>query len=834
MIKKEANEVFRQWVENPYLCYNSLFLNLPWEATRNVGIYIPLLHKLSKEGFKNADNPTRILQTFFKKHTDIKEPEEQLDLLFRMVQYIERQVLLFDCIEDSAFTQFRKPTLDAVLGQPVQDNWLRHLQNVSIRLVFTAHPTQFYSREAQFVMRELREALRQNNTDSIDTLLQQLALTPFVNREKPSPQDEADNILYYLRYVYYEAFGQLYFSIGRKLNQLPDFNPQLLQLGFWPGGDRDGNPFVTASVTRHVARTLRFTILNCHYEALKKMSRKLTFRTVQADLKSLMQKLRKEVLESGSSLCSRDLLPGLYAIRKELIDSYKSLYLDELDDLIGRVHLFGTHFASLDIRQDSSAHREVMADIVQQVFGLDYLNLSDEEACEVLERDFPVLNPVTFNNPITRDTLENILQIRQIQKENGEIGLHRYIVSNTERLSDILCLPTLFRCCGYTPDEMKMDWVPLFETMKGMAASSGIMEKLYSNEVYKAHLNQRQGRQTIMLGFSDGTKDGGYLKANWEIHKTKINLTSVSRTYGVKVTFFDGRGGPPARGGGKTHRFYAAQGEDIPNDSIQLTIQGQTITSIFGTGSQTKYTLEQLLTAGNPELRRKNKLSEEQAELMEQLAEISFDRYSRLKEHPLFVSYMEEMTTLNYYGETNIGSRPTRRNKDAQLKLQDLRAIPFVGAWSLIRQNVPGYFGLGSALNQFADSFDSIKQLYRDSAFFRSLMQNCVVSLKKTYFPLTAHLKDDAKYGEFWQVLREEYLLTKKWVLELTGEEELMDNEPLSRRSVSMREHIILPLLTIQEYALQKIRENPEDCEVYKKLVVRCMFGNINASRNSA
>jgi len=827
-------EIFRQWVQNPYLCYNSLFLNLPWEATRNAGMYIPLLHKLSKEGFKKAENPTRILQSFFQKHTDIRKESDQMDLLFRIVQYIERQVLLFDCIEDSAFNQFKKPTVDTVVGNPVEDYWLEHLTSVSIRLVFTAHPTQFYSREAQFIMRELRDALRRKDADTIDVLLQQLALTPFVNREKPSPREEADNILYYLRYVYYDAFGQLYFRIGRKLNLLPDFNPNLLQLGFWPGGDRDGNPYVTAEVTRNVAQTLRVTILNCHYEALRKLSRKLTFRTVQPDLKQLLKLLKQEALGAGTGLTAEDLLPHLYAIRKTIIDSYKSLYLDELDDFIGRVHLFGTHFASLDIRQDASVHREVMADIVQHVFGVAYADLSEAEACEVLQRDYPVLNPPDFSNSLTRDTLETINQIRHIQAENGEKGLHRYIVSNTERTSDILCLPALFKCCGYLPEQMKMDWVPLFETMKGMAQSSGVMEQLYSNPDYRNHLKRRGERQTIMLGFSDGTKDGGYLKANWEIYKTKTALSAVSRNSGIAVTFFDGRGGPPARGGGKTHRFYAAQGEEIPNDAIQLTIQGQTITSIFGTGSQTTYTLEQLLTAGNPVLRKKNKLNASQLALLDQLANLSFSKYKELKAHPLFVPYLEEMTTLNYYGETNIGSRPTRRKKSSALMLEDLRAIPFVGAWSLVRQNVPGYYGLGTALNQYAHSFEEVKQLYAESAFFRSLIQNSVVSLKKTYFPLTAHLKEDKKYGAFWQLLREEYLLAKKWVLELTGEQELMDNEPLSRRSVSMREQIVLPLLTIQEFALQKIRENPNDCDIYRKLVVRCMFGNINASRNSA
>jgi phosphoenolpyruvate carboxylase len=192
------------------------------------------------------------------------------------------------------------------------------------------------------------------------------------------------------------------------------------------------------------------------------------------------------------------------------------------------------------------------------------------------------------------------------------------------------------------------------------------------------------------------------------------------------------------------------------------------------------------------------------------------------------------MTTLKYYGATNIGSRPTKRNQDAKLQLKDLRAIPFVGSWSLARQNVPGYYGLGTALNAFADQFHVVEDLYENSAFFRSLILNSIMSMKKSYFPLTSYMKNDKKYGEFWKELRKEYELTKKLVLQLTKQKELMENEELARKSISMRENIILPLLSIQQYALQKIQENDPNKNTYEKMVIRALFGNINASRNSA
>jgi phosphoenolpyruvate carboxylase len=228
-----------------------------------------------------------------------------------------------------------------------------------------------------------------------------------------------------------------------------------------------------------------------------------------------------------------------------------------------------------------------------------------------------------------------------------------------------------------------------------------MMETLYQNETYQAHLKRRGNEQHIMLGFSDGTKDGGYLKANWEIYNTKERLTALSRQHDVKVIFFDGRGGPPARGGGKTHQFYAAQGPEIENKNIHLTIQGQTITSVFGTHEQATYNFEQLLLSGVKSLQSKS-FDPKRKALMDELAAVSYQKYLSLKNHPLFTAYIEEMTPLKQYGATNIGSRPVKRKENTKLELKDLRAIPFVGAWSMVRQNIPGYYGLGTALDNLS------------------------------------------------------------------------------------------------------------------------------------
>lgn len=353
-------------------------------------------------------------------------------------------------------------------------------------------------------------------------------------------------------------------------------------------------------------------------------------------------------------------------------------------------------------------------------------------------------------------------------------------------------------------------------------------------------------KQTVMLGFSDGTKDGGYFMANWSIYKAKESLSSISSKYGIKIAFFDGRGGPPARGGGNTHQFYASLGESIQSDDIQLTIQGQTISSNFGTLDSSQYNLEQLLSSGISNqvfYDRSKNLNKTDRETLQLLADISYNSYQEFKSHPLFVPYLEEMSTLNYYAKTNIGSRPSKRGNSNKLVFSDLRAIPFVGSWSQSKQNVPGFYGVGSALNFFKinGDFEKVLNLYKNSPFFRTLIANSMMSLTKSFFKLTYYMKDDSKFGEFWNIIYKEYNLTKKLILDLTGFKKLMEDQPVGRKSIKLRESIVQPLLTIQQYSLMMIDKEKKSKDidqkklvVYEKLVTRSLFGNINASRNSA
>ena len=848
MINEARLEKFRQVVENKFQIYNSLFMSLPYDKMTNIGMLLPFLYEESRDGYEEGKSPEEIVEEFFKKHTEVTTEEQKQELLFKIIQYIERQVVLFDSIEDAAFQQLHSEsdagTVMQLHERALQEHKLgkvrEKLEDFAVKVVFTAHPTQFYPNAVQRILHDLRSAILKDDITEIDLLLQQLGKTPFVNKERPTPLDEALSIIFYLRYVYYDTIGELYKKLKQSFGS-EDFeiHQDVFQLGFWPGGDRDGNPFVTADVTLKVANELRNSILKNYYNHLKDLRRRLSFRGVSEVLEKLSNELYNNIFKNENSISSETILKYLSEVEDILKTQHNGLFTNILVDYRDRVKIFGTHFATLDIRQDSRIHQKVIDELVTKYSNQNVAELTNSEKVNILISENVVANPNDFEDEIIKETLKSVINVKEIQAKNGERGMHRYIISNSDTVEDVMNVFALFKVCGYQDEDINIDIVPLFETMEGLANAEKVMKDLYNDEVYQKHLAKRKREQTIMLGFSDGTKDGGYLKANWEIYATKERLSKVSEENDVKVIFFDGRGGPPARGGGKTHQFYASQGKTIANNKIELTIQGQTITSVFGNKDQAKYNFEQLLTAGieNEVFKNHKKdLTEKERTLIEELAELSYVKYVDLKENPLFIPYLQEISTLQYYGKTNIGSRPSKRGAGNELKFEDLRAIPFVGSWSQLKQNVPGFFGFGTAIKKLKDEgrIEEVKDLFRNSDFFKTLVLNSMMAMNKSYFPLTYYMKNHPKFGAFWQILFNEYNLSKEMMFEITGFKTLMEEEPVGRKSVKIREKIVLPLLSIQQYALMKLQKNEGDRDVLEKLVTRSLFGNINASRNSA
>ena len=861
MRKLTKKERFNDKVLSKYQVYNSIFSTLPYESIANTGVMLPLFEKICIEGYENNNNPSEIVENFFESYLKDSNEKEKITLLFRFIQYIERQVVLFDAVEDASFSQINN--LDGVgtlrgLKEEVESKnkkseLKKYLSKFKVRPVLTAHPTQFYPGSVLGIITDLTKAVKKNDLALIKILLSQLGKTPFFKNKKPSPYDEAVSLTWYLENVFYNSISNIYKYIKSNIFDGEDFENDIINLGFWPGGDRDGNPFVTTEITLNTANKLRSDVIKNYYRDIKKLRRRLTFKNVENIVSDIENRLYKSIFNDQKTpkISLEELKKKLYQIKEILITEHKSLFIDELDDLINKVNIFGYHFASLDIRQDSRIHSKVFESVFKisqsylgKIFPDNYLDLSEEEKVKVLSNikgDIPL---DLFKDEQTVSTLGSIRAMKTIQNINGEKGANRYIISNNQNALNILEVFSMFRLSGW--EFPSVDIIPLFETVSDLTVAAKVMDSVYSNEVYRNHLTTRVNKQTIMLGFSDGTKDGGYLMANWSILKAKEALTSVSRKFGIKVLFFDGRGGPPARGGGNTHQFYASLGSFVESDEIQLTIQGQTISSNFGTTQSCQYNLEQLLSSGiqNRILSNSGETSnKEDKSILENLAVISYKAYTDFKNHPKFLPYLEHMSTIKYYAKTNIGSRPSRRGKaNAEFDFSALRAIPFVGSWSQLKQNVPGFFGVGTALKFYSDEkkFDELKKLYNRSPFFRTLISNSMMSLTKSFFKLTSYMKEDLEFGEFWTIIYEEYKLSKKMILRLSGFKELMENEPANKASIQTREKIVLPLITIQQYALRKIKDiergevPKKDLDVYEKMVTRSLFGNINASRNSA
>ncbi|MFV8340396.1 phosphoenolpyruvate carboxylase [Flavobacterium sp. LB3P21] len=854
-------ERFNQDVLSKYNIYNSVFITLPFQSIDNTGALLPLFTDICDTGFKKQETPKEIVDFFAERYLHNASESEKIDIMFRFIQYIERQIVLFDAIEDAAF-----PVVNNMEGRgslrdikeksdakDKEDELVDFLEDFNVRTVLTAHPTQFYPGAVLGIINDLTEAIRKNNLLDIKQLLAQLGKTPFIQNEKPNPFDEAVSLIWYLENVFYHTSGEMVHYLQKNIFNGNSIKNPLIKLGFWPGGDRDGNPFVTTEITLKVAERLRTSILKCYYIEMRYLKRKLTFSGVDTLVTELEQKLYRSVFYSKGEIfiTLEEFKSQLSKIKQIVIDQHQSLYLDELDALLIKVNLFGFHFASLDIRQNSKIHDAVFNDVVEfylktnpDVFPKNYFELKEEDKLKVLSNVSGNLDAAVFPNEMTRLTIESIQAIKIIQENNGEFGANRYIISNNESALNVMETFALFRLSNW--ENPPVDIIPLFESVDDLQNAHEIMEKLYTNPTYAAHLASRNNKQTIMLGFSDGTKDGGYLMANWSIYKAKEELTAISRKYGVKAIFFDGRGGPPARGGGKTHKFYASLGPNIENNEIQVTVQGQTISSNFGTLDSCRYNLENLLSAGVTNQvfsKGQNELTLDEKNILDQLAGFGYEKYLSFKNHPKFIPYLEQMSTLKYYAKTNIGSRPSKRSKSEHLDFADLRAIPFVGSWSQLKQNVPGFFGVGTALKHFEDTnqWSKVQDLYDNSLFFKTLLENSMMSLAKSFFPLTAYMKKDPQFGAFWQIIYDEFLETKRLLLKIAGHKELMENYPDGKASIQIRERIVLPLLTIQQYALLRINElnkeaQPDEAliKVYEKIVTRSLFGNTNASRNSA
>jgi len=885
---------FSDNVRVKFRLYSGLLNELPFDYTESAATEFPLFARECRERLSCGDSPHKIVNSFFHGRMGIPCSDVIRNRLFDFVHFIERQMVLFDAVEDAAFTRVRDMadvgTLHEANGRISAQNLAEKtrtlIEDFSVRIVLTAHPTQFYTEPVLRIMSELQGALETDRVQEVRNLLLQLGHTRFSKKDKPKPFDEARGVLWYMEHILYSvvptvhtnmlALGGFTFTEGENpasaeaaLTHRP-----LIEIGFWPGGDRDGNPFVDSTTTIQVGELLRRSILALYLSDLKILARRLTFDGVIESVDEIIARMERTIAlcsdsssdpvseQPPSSLSltsecepyhsSAEFQSALLNLRTVLVNNHYSLFLSLLDNLIVKVSVFGFHFAGIDVRQDS----RVLARAADSVVCIlcpgtaSFSSLSQEERITLLnsidEKKLKGLSArvlETLDDPVLRDCFEVFSAIRSVQERNGVQGLNRFIISNTRGPADPLTVRFLALCVGYEPNHLPLHIVPLFETVDDLEASCPIMARLWSEKSYAQHLESRGGVQHIMLGFSDGTKDGGYLSANWQIYRAKQGLTALARKTGFRLVFFDGRGGPPARGGGNTHKFYRSLGRDIEGRAIHLTIQGQTISSTYGTASSARYNLEQLATAALDNcLYPQNEdwhLDPKSVALLDELSAISFRTYRELRDHPDFLPYLQYLSPLLYYGKANNSSRPAKRPGKGPLTLGDLRAIPFVGAWSQIKLNIPAYYGLGTALQTLEKSgrLNELRDLYRNSLYFRTIVENSMQSLSKVHLPLTTWVLDDPRFGSLHKLIVDEANRTRELLLRISGQAELLENDPVNRASIALREELILPMAVIQQYALECLRgpesQDSSKCEVLEKLVLRTMAVSINASRNS-
>ena len=438
---------FNQNVLSKYQIYNSIFVTLPFDTVTRTGTLLPLFQATCEKGFANQDDPTTIVETFFKKYQARRSPESQINLLFRFIQYIERQVVLFDAIEDAAFPVVNNMdgigTLRSLKESASKNNKLdllrRYLEEFKVRIVLTAHPTQFYPGSVLGIITDLTQATRDNDLVKINNLLAQLGKTPFYKHKKPSPYDEAVSLIWYLENVFYKSFGSIYDYIQQNIFDGKHIENDIINIGFWPGGDRDGNPFVTPEITLKVASRLRATVIKNYYRDARRLRRKLTFEGIEQRIVALETELWKIITNKKSSLTVEHFASEMNAIKDIIVDKHQSLYFNEVNSLINKIHLFGFHFANLDIRQDSRKHNQFFNDMVNAsikngdaIFPENYYNLTEREQVKILSEIKGRIDLSIVKDEDTLKALETMKAIKTIQDKNGEKAANRYIISNNQ------------------------------------------------------------------------------------------------------------------------------------------------------------------------------------------------------------------------------------------------------------------------------------------------------------------------------------------------------------------------------------------------------------------
>ncbi len=791
------------------------------------------------------------------------------------------------------------------------------LANISLELVMTAHPTEATRRAVLDIQKRMagdvmeldnptlthreREKLREKLLNDVLTLWQ----TDELRDRKPTVIDEVRNGLFYFDETLFDVLPDVYEELERCLEKYyPGEHwhvPAYLRFGSWIGGDRDGNPSVTADVTWETLTLHRQLAVMKYKEELQKLIDRLSFSTnivkISDELAASIQYDKENVeevrclelwrndkepyrvkigymLEKLANTKRDDLkgTPKRYNSPDELkadllvIDrSLRHHYADYVADtairkLIRQVELFGFHTSALDIRQHSQEHENAMTEILAKMHIVDdYSALSEDQKIELLHKLLNDPRPLTSGHldysDSTRECLDVYHTVYRAQKEFGPNCISSYLISMTEAASDMLEVMVFAKEVGlFRKDKdgtvhCTLQSVPLFETIDDLHAAPDIMRTLFRLPIYREGVGAMNDLQEIMLGYSDSNKDGGVVTANWELRVALKEITKAAKEFGVKLKFFHGRGGALGRGGMPLNRSILAQPPHTVGGGIKITEQGEVLSSRYSMQGIAYRSLEQATWALITSARLAKYPQQDPSSVAEydavakQLSETSLKKYQDLIfRDPDFLTFFKESTPLNEIGELNIGSRPSKRkNSD---RFEDLRAIPWVFAWTQSRYLLPAWYAAGTALHEYVgdseERLETLKRAYNDFPFFRSLIDNLQMALAKADLHIAkeyAGMIQDAKVRDrIFGLIEQECDLTTAMILRISGQDEILDNVPVIQESIRLRNPYVDPLsyLQVQLLAeLRALRANDEDDSELLREVLLTINGIAAGLRNT-
>jgi phosphoenolpyruvate carboxylase len=768
----------------------------------------------------------------------------------------------------------RPESIDQAIGSLSRDGvTLRQLAesiaSLDICPTITAHPTE--SRRRSIVQKQRRigdllaacdesdvtPAERRRVESAVRQTLALLLATDEVRAQRLEVIDEVRNGIHYLAGTIWDAVPALYrdlaASIEAHYSGTIDF-PVLLRYRSWIGGDRDGNPNVTSDLTRRAFAEMRGAAVARYRDMLDRLQQELSLsdrrvpidpallESIERDNRDgmpdpeLVHHLRHEPLRVKlHHMRARLGQPGYTAARfiedlTTLERAVRHAGLEEvasdgpLADALVRARTFGFHLAALDIRQHSRVHEAAVAEMLRiACVEPDYAALDETGRVAVLRAELrtarPLLAPGAEVAPATRELLDTLGAIADaIRDEPDSVG--SYIVSMAHDVSDLLEVLVLLREAGLWSIEAgvarcPIDIAPLFETVDDLHRSGAVMRDLFREPAYGAQLAARGGFQEIMLGYSDSNKDGGYWAANWRLYRAQSDLASTCAEAGVSFRFFHGRGGTVARGGGRAHRAILASPVSSCNGRIRFTEQGEVISFRYAMPALAHRHLEQIVNAMIRSMARPTSSdsgSGGMTALMDALSDRSRETYRALIDAPEFWPWFVDASPVLHIGDLPIASRPVTR-ATGEVRFENLRAIPWNFAWTQMRYNAPGWYGIGSAFEdlvmQDPRQLEQCRGAYREDGHFRAFIDNAQQEMARARLRVACWYAGDAGAG-IHRRLADEYAKTERAILAITGQEELLDNNPVIKRLIEARNSDTDVINALQVELLRRWREAPE------------------------